>query len=333
MSLFFVQHLDNFSLQGTAASIAAIHGMISGNANAFQQSQDPRSAKPRVVVVQRAGKGAGVGVGVAGVQRDVNAKLVGQKAQLAWASDIETLRLNCGTLLKLAISLSTYSDAAPRSQLQEICTGLGLELPGIPHTASDKVADAVDDWLARVMDKAGIPALSLAEAYVAIVDGMTFAKGEKGFGKKKGVAKMADDNDHLSPKDFQAAIDFIKNHPPPGRKKKWLIAVQTLTLDGVATTLIVKSGSGSGQLVSEVKKLKGNDFLTVLKVAQKLGAPRELARTMLDHVVATDGEPGVIGGRQRGLLSVDDSMAGVRYYRNRFGEFAERFLAPPRARK
>jgi hypothetical protein len=105
----------------------------------------------------------------------------------------------------------------------------------------------------------------------------------------------------VTPKEFLGAVADIS------KDSKALIRIERIGHDQLVTS---KESSYESVIESIKRTVNGEDFVTPIKIASQYKIPIVVARMYLSR------------GERRGILAVDDSIGGLRFYKNRFMSFS-----------
>jgi ribosomal protein S25 len=148
-------------------------------------------------------------------------------------------------------------------------------------SSSAGLATEFAGYIAKYLEKRGVGCLSLGECFAA-------------FNRAKG-------SNWITPKDLQNALDVMGKQP-----SKYPVKIETLESE----TLVTSEKSCYNNVINAVTKtLKDDQFVTPIGLSGKYQVPIMVAKLYLDRA------------EKQGKMAKDDSLAGVRYYKNRFSSF------------
>jgi hypothetical protein len=104
----------------------------------------------------------------------------------------------------------------------------------------------------------------------------------------------------VTPKELLEAVDIIS------KDSKALIRIEKVGHDRLVTS---KESSYESVIASVKKIIKEKNFITPIQIASQYKIPIVVARMYLSR------------GERRGILAIDDSLGGLRFYVNRFMSF------------
>ena len=224
--------------------------------------------------------------GVAAIKQHVESDIK-QKDDTLSASlqDITTLKSCAQDLISIASDLSKMTDSESSSEMSQICLAIGLTNPVTKSKGSgDQYSIALANEFSTFMN-----------SYLPRVkDGfLSVAEAYAAYNRARG-------NDFISPPDLQGALDYIES------KGNFPIRVETIANIRI---VVPASVSFAGVVDTFLSKLGPGDFATPMMMSKKTGLPTSIAKNYL------------IRAEMQGVLARDDSLAGLRYYKNRFDTF------------
>lgn len=220
--------------------------------------------------------------GIAAAKQSEQNDINQKNAQLNSAlADIQSLKESAQQLLSFAQELRSKGDSDSKNDLDEIYAALGVE-----NTSIDKSDGQFTQNLA----------LRFATDIKKVLE------------KKGGVLSVAEAfcifnrllvTDYVSPNDLADAIKHLQ-------KREFGVKVETI--EGV-TVVILTDKVYSSVLKDILSKFSEDEYTTPLLMSKKTGLPLSIARNYLLHAESD------------GVLCRDDSMAGLRFYKNKFNSF------------
>lgn len=240
----------------------------------------------RIITTQNNQKASGQVHGVAAIRQHVEEGIKKNDQTLsASLQDINTLKDCAKDLITIAGDLSKMTDSESTSEMSQICLAIGLANP-VKKEKGQGSQYAIQ--LASEFSK------FMSSLLPRVKDGfMSVAESYAAYNRARG-------NDFVSPPDLQEALDYIES------KGEFPIKVETI---GDARIIVPKNVSFDGVVESFLSKLGPNDYATPMMMAKKTNLPTTIAKNYL------------IRAEKQGVLARDDSLAGIRYYINKFDTF------------
>ena len=185
-------------------------------------------------------------------------------------------------LLKIAETLRAKNDSDSRNDLGQVLVALGVSDPVTRETAGKSFANE----LARQFATAMKPVLAKTGGVLSVAEAYCL------FNRALGT-------DYVSPNDLAEAIRQLKKRE---------MGVKIETIEGV--TVVILSDKTYATILKDIlSRFKDNEFITPLLMSKKTQLPMTIARNYL------------LRAESEGVLCRDDSMAGLRFYKNMFKTF------------
>ena len=222
-------------------------------------------------------------VGIAAVNQAVG-KDISEKDKLlsTGLADIDSLKQSAKELMKIAEGLRKKKDKSAENDLGEIFMALGISDPVTKETAGKNYSSQLAVQFATVMK----PVLAKTGGVLSVAEAFCL------FNRSLGT-------NYVSPKDLAEAIENIKRRE---------LGVKVETIEGV--TVVILSEKVYSVVIKEMlSKFVDNEFTTPLLVSKQTSLPLSIARNYL------------LRAESEGTLCRDDSMAGLRFYKNIFSTF------------
>lgn len=254
--------------------------------SALMQPQVPTAPVQRVIAPQSKTDLTNQIHGVAAIKQHVEDGIKKNDQTLsASLQDINTLKDCAKDLIAIASELSKMTDSESTSEMSQICLAIGLENPVKKEKGQgSKYAIQLANEFSKYM----------SSLLPRVKDGyMSVAESYAAYNRARG-------NDFVSPPDLQEALDYIES------KDEFPIKVETI---GDARIIVPKNVSFDSVVESFLTKLGPNDYATPMMMAKKTNLPTTIAKNYL------------IRAEKQGVLARDDSLAGIRFYINRFDTF------------
>ena len=197
-------------------------------------------------------------------------------------SDIEHLKDSAAQLMRIAEQLRAKNDPESKNDLSEVLLALGVPDP-ISREASGK---GFANELARQFSTRIRPVL---EKYGGV---MSVAEAYCLYNKALGT-------NYVTPNDFSEAMDQLNRRE---------MGVKINTIEGV-TVVILSEKTYQAILNDILSKFGDSEYVTPLIMSKKTSLPISITKNYLLRAEAD------------GHLSRDDSMAGLRFYKNIFDTF------------
>lgn len=270
-----------FSLQGLRSEILAITWAISAV---------PKTSRSgtKVKVMKGATKGPERGNTLVGLQKitdDAHKNIKQVDSQLGSLRDIGDLKASAAELKLIAKTLSESTDEATVSEMQKICVAIGVENPVTRGEGGSKFARELAGEFSNVMmqwfKEKKTAIIPVPEAFAA-------------YNRARGT-------ELVSPHDLKEALDVIERG-----KGKYDIRVEKIARYSV---IVKKEASFDVVVQQTVDALGDNDYLTTLMLQKKCGVPNTIAK---DYLLRAEAQ---------GKIARDDSLAGLRFYKNKFSSF------------
>ncbi|KAH0806035.1 vacuolar protein-sorting-associated protein 36 [Histomonas meleagridis] len=224
--------------------------------------------------------------GVAAIKQHVETDIKQKDETLSSSlQDIKTLKTCAQDLISIASELSKMTDSESNSEMSQICLAIGLTNPVTKSKGSgDQYSIALANEFSTFMNSY-LPRVK--EGILSV------AEAYAAYNRARG-------NDFISPPDLQGALDYIES------KGNFPIRVETIANIRI---VVPASVSFTGVVDTFLSKLGPNDFATPMMMAKKTGLPTSIAKNYL------------LRAEMQGVLARDDSLGGLRYYKNRFDSF------------
>lgn len=278
---------EYFTFQGRAEQIAAIQAQLATCDITVSVMARPTKAikaptrAPKVIAPRPT-------PGMAGAAIQVEKKIERNRETVRSVKCLNDLKARAETLKRFAADLqrtvsSSKEAAAAKDTLNRVCLAVGIESPVDAKAGTKEIALEFGQTMTKIFkhDKS-ISVLTKAEAYVHYI--------------------RARKSELLSPKDVDKAIELIRQSKLKG------VAIKIENIGGVTVIMPGDKAYVSG-VQKAFRKMKRHAFYTSLSLAKEFSLPTSIATMFLERSV------------ENGDLVVDESMAGRRYYRNRFHKF------------
>ena len=222
-------------------------------------------------------------VGVAAVQAAVQNDISKQNTTLSNSlKDIESLKRAAQDLMVIAEELRKKNDQDSKNDLGEVLVALGISDPVTRETAGKSYATE----LARQFATAMKSVLTKTGGVLSVAEAYCL------FNRALGT-------NYVSPNDLAEALKHLNRRE---------FGVKVETIEGV--TVVILSDKQYKTVIKEILSKFGDDeFTTPLLISKKTQLPLTITRNYL------------LRAESEGVLCRDDSMAGLRFYKNRFDTF------------
>lgn len=224
--------------------------------------------------------------GIKGIAEAQKQEIQDNNEQIGRTKDIKILRKNAEKMIKLANELSAVADDdESTSKMKEIYIDMGLSNAVTKEESGSKFhLDLAKEFSIAMKRALKTP---IFNGIISVPEAYAI------------YCKARVDN-FVSPDDFNEAIKIIqKGSQPYDVKVEAVNSIKYVCLNEV-------SFQAAGRIMDN---LKNDEYLTPMKLGQQIKLPTIVAKDYLNR------------GVSQKLLVVDESLAGSRYYKNRFPEF------------
>ena len=223
-------------------------------------------------------------VGISAIKDAVNSDISMQNEKLeSGLQDINTLKESANELMKIATQLRSKNDKDSQSDLGTVLLALGVSDPVTRDTAGKSFAKELARQFATFMT-----------AVLAKTGGvLSVAEAYCLYNRSLGT-------NYVSPNDLADAIKQLQHRE---------YGVKIETIEGV--TVVILSDKQYKSILNDIlSKFGENEYTTPLLMSKKTQLPISITRNYLLRAEAD------------GVLCRDDSMAGLRFYKNIFNSFS-----------
>lgn len=222
-------------------------------------------------------------------------------------ADLETLRRSAAELLDIARQLSKQTKTAESDDdpLSNLCFDLAddeqlstSEMPKNRGKSRNRFEEQLAQDFSKIIakffkEKSNLSFLSAAEAFVVF----------------NRIQLQATGRDLISPKDLNTALNIIRR-----RASQFSVSIEEMdieTEDGDTKTMliIVDKGKSFDQLANALRALKSGEYVTAFALSKQFKISEEIVQWYLKKAT------------RNGIVVIDESFAGDRYYRNEFRSF------------
>lgn len=276
---------ERFSIQGGQTVIAQLLAFISSVAPA-QVAQGTRERRKKVI-----GSRSSVPapsdtnmVGIGGIEQAAHDSINKRGSAVNSAlQDIDSLKSSAQKLKDIAAELSKTTDKETSSEMSKICLAIGIHDPVTKKSGGSQFARDLAKEFASSMHK------WMTKAGVSI---MATAEAYAAYNRLRG-------NDLISPHDLKEALQIIE-------KGGFDVRVETIARMQV---IVKKEASFDAIVKSQLDGLGEGGYITPMMIQTKSGLPNVIAKNYL------------LRAEQEGILARDESLAGLRFYKNIFPSF------------
>ena len=224
-------------------------------------------------------------VGIAHVHGLAEERMRSDKEVVASIKSLNALKERAEILLRFAEDLrNSASGGKTMDALQRVCIAVGIESP-VENVRGDaglrQLATEFAEVIETVFKAGGTPPVLTKAEAYAI-----YLRARK--------ANL------LSPKDVDKAIQLIE------QSKVYGIRVERL---GTLQVVVPKGKSFVSGVLKRFKKMGKEAFYTPMSLAKEAKIPLTMAKLFLNR------------GVEYGVIAMDETISGVRYYKNRFDKF------------
>lgn len=276
---------EKFSFQASTRSISEIIAEISSNEQYLTSVSTTRKTARKIIGSAKPSTPIQETSGMQGIQRITQAAIDERSNTVTGAlQDLNSLKTSAQKLIEIAEELSRASDTETATEMSKICLAIG-----ITKTASTGKSENSSQAVSLANEFSQVMSEWLKQSTCGI---LTVAEAYAAYNRMRG-------NDLISPHDLQEALGVIESGGYPVR-------VEKIGETRVVLRTEVSFDAVIGELISS---LEDNKYITPMMIQRKTGLPNSLAK---DYLVRAE---------QQGILARDDSLAGLRFYVNRFDKF------------
>ena len=278
---------ERFSIQGGQAEIAQLLTVVSAVASS-QVVQAGGRARKKIIGAPKSNSmqvsdGPKI-VGIGGIEQATHDSINKRQSAVTSAlQDIDTLKSGAQKLKEIAAELSKASDKETTSEMSKICLAIGIQDPVSKKSGGSQFAKDLAKEFATSMNG------WMAKAGVSI---LAIPEAYAAYNRLRG-------NDLISPNDLREAVQIIE-------RGGFDIRVETIANLQV---IVKKEASFDAVVKSLLDGMKDDSYITPMMIQTKSGLPNTIAKSYL------------LRAEQQGILARDESLAGLRYYKNIFSSF------------
>lgn len=271
------------SASGEDFSMQALKFDLTDLAARLSTSQSSSSGSSKRVVKKISTKSASREFRGIAAAKQIEQNDIDQKnAQLSSSlADIQSLKESAQQLLNFAQELKRKGDSDSKSDLDEVYAALG-----VTDSTIEKSGGQFSERLALRFATDISKVLEVKGGVLSVAEAFCI------FNRKLGT-------DYVSPNDLADAIKHLQ-------RRQYKVKVETI--EGV-TVVILANKTYQAVLTDILSKIDEGEYTTPLLMSKKTGLPMSIARNYLLHAEVD------------GVFCRDDSMAGLRFYKNNFKNF------------